>query len=84
MTQAKQREFSKITKAFGLKEDQLPGSSFDFQAQRVERLKRLEEKRNKLKYSCPYEDCGKVYEHKQLLDRHLKYKHTDVKKAIKD
>ena len=41
MTEAKQKEFSKITKAFGLKEDQQPGSSFDFEAQRVERLKRL-------------------------------------------
>lgn len=41
MTEAKQKEFAKVQKAFGLQGKFKPGSAFDFEAQRVERLKKM-------------------------------------------
>lgn len=38
MTQAKQREFTKISKALGLKSNEKHGSAFDFESQRQNRM----------------------------------------------
>lgn len=40
----------KLTQAFGIKDTRAPGSAFDFEAQKEERLKKLEERRNKFTY----------------------------------
>ena len=42
MTEAKQREFKKVSKAFGLRDDEKHGSAFDFHGQKEERMKKME------------------------------------------
>jgi hypothetical protein len=65
-----------------LSETSQPGSAFDFEAQRVQRLERMEEKRIKNNFPCPHEGCSKVYDNQPRLDRHLKYKHPKEVKKI--
>ena len=53
LTEAKQKEYVKLSKAFGVTEKRSIGSAFDFEAQREEKLKRQYEKSQKPSFECP-------------------------------
>lgn len=40
----------------------------------------MEERRKKREAKCPYEYCQKIYDSKERLQRHLKYKHPEEEK----
>jgi hypothetical protein len=54
ITQAKEKEYSRLSDAFGLNASSKQGSAFDFDRSKEDRLRKLAEKEEKRGYVCEH------------------------------
>lgn len=83
VSQAKEKEYMRLSQAFGLDSKSQRGSAFNWHQEKEERLQRQAEKEARAnRFACEFEGCEKSYPTQEHLDRHYKYKHTGQRLAI--